>query len=469
MKSPTIELVAVGAVALFAACSDEQSCPQVGGLGGGESVAGNAATGGHGGFGGVGGAITTGGQGGPGGGGTLPFPQPIQEGLIRGVDDQFWANMDDFIFTVVQPSDVRLYATLISAGHYHQQPHRALGIELVRHPESFFANAVLPFLDRYVSSGVIWAVDCMNEPEGLIAGADGNYETWGVSWNQMRAFLAYCASTIHEHYPDLPVSAGSGWHNWDNILAGRYQGLGFDFLDYHYYSDAPAPLSPSALGVSEPVVIGECGQYSEVWDDSLQQTAVTSCFTGARDAGYLAAMSWYYNYAGSDNHHTHLNADGSWRPVKSAFETIGSDPNFQAGLNLAWLSGAYDHDFGVNPLHPTWSVAYDHAAAQGVIADYDGLGIGLMRLWLFEAQEALPFHMLYDDFENDTAYWTVTDPTALSASLIPSFEYDGEQSLVITVAATTPGWYGIAKTWSTDTPRVSGNTTPVTNSAMRWE
>ncbi|MBI4702457.1 MAG: hypothetical protein HY744_15165 [Deltaproteobacteria bacterium] len=124
----------------------------------------------------------TGGAGGSGGAGYPPYPEPSVEGLIRGVDPTFWANMDDFVFGVVQPSGVKLYVTLLAAGQYLEPANRAFGLELVRRPESLFANAVVPWLQRYGPTGAIWAVDCMNEPEALVAGDDGNYEAWAASW-----------------------------------------------------------------------------------------------------------------------------------------------------------------------------------------------------------------------------------------------------------------------------------------------
>ncbi|MBW2525196.1 MAG: hypothetical protein JRI23_13515 [Deltaproteobacteria bacterium] len=449
LDPPVASAALVAALGLAAAptlsgCgADEDSSPAdstaaSGGTGGAEPAGGTASVGG--------------GAGGPAVGGSgayPPYPQPQVEGIIRGVDDTFWANMDDFIFTVVAPSNVKLYVTVMTAAHYLRPEQRALGIELVRHPESLFANAVVPFLDRYGSTGVIWAVDCLNEPEGLVAGNDGNWETWGATWDEMRAFLAYCAGAVHGHDPNLAVSAGSGWHEWVNVAAGRYDGLGFDFYDYHLYDDVPDPPHPATLGVDRPVVIGECGQESEVWDDTLQYTAVRDCFVGARDNGYLAALSWYYNHAGSDNHHTHVDANGDWRPVRQAFDDLVGSPDIALGLNLAWLSGAYRHDFGTNPLEPTWSIAYEHDVAQAVVADYEDVGIGIMRLWLFEAQEALPFHAVFDGFEGVFSGW---EPAGPGVSLAATHDHaeDGTYGLALSVDATAEGWYGIRKRWPSD-------------------
>ncbi len=390
--------------------------------------------------------------------GEPPYPSPSMEGLIIRVDDSFWTSMDDFI-EVIRPSGVRLYVTLITANFYSREERRALGMELIRNPQSYFENAVIPFLERYGNSGAIWAVDCMNEPESLVAGPSGNWSDWGVTWEEMRAFLGYCADVVHLH-SELPVSTGSGWHDWENVADGRFSGIGFDFLDYHYYSDDLAVPPIDTLGVDLPVIIGECGQESEEWDDDLQLSVIRECFGQAQSGGYLAALSWFYDQAGSEDRHCHLNPDGSWRPVRAAFETF-AESELMAGTNLAWFSGAYDHDLAVNPFHPTWGNAYDHDVAASVIADLDSHAVSLLRVMMFEGQEGLWFHTLFDDFESDLDGW---EPLGEGVTLRRAMMHagDGDFSLAVHIDAERQGWYGVSKQWPSEEVRL--NLTPAT----RW-
>ncbi|RPI77239.1 MAG: hypothetical protein EHM45_09875 [Desulfobacteraceae bacterium] len=388
-------------------------------------------------------------------------------GYFKEVDPLFWQNMDDFIFGVVQPSDVKLYVTFLDGNHYSHYPeHRALGAEIVRKPESFINNVLLPFLQRYNASGTIWGVDLVNEPEAMIAGNTGNWAAWGVTWDEMRNFLKTCTTAIHAYNPDIKVSAGSGWHNWTNIQAGRFNNLGFDFVDFHYYHDAPHPAFPTAqqLGVTIPVVLGECGQAGAAWDDTLQYNSVSQALANAESAGYAAALSWYYNYAGSTDKHTHLNANGSWRPVMSVFASYAGHPDFLAGTNLSWLSGAYRHDFGPNPLYPTWPVGYARQTAQDAVDDYVAAGMKLMRLFLFEGQEAIPFYALFHDFEKNNEGWGDLEPVswAVAQSRVKLHASDGLYSLLLTINTRKwqnfkwvyagDGWYGIKKIYGSDTP-----------------
>ncbi len=377
-----------------------------------------------------------------------PHPVPTVDGLTIGVDAAFWDNMDDFLFEVVGPGELELYVTLLDANFYNQGPYRALGMEIIRRPESFFANAVIPFLQRYEGTGALWAVDCLNEPESMVSGSEGNYEDWGVSWEEMRAFLAFCADSVHQA-STVPVSAGSGWHGVDPLVAGRYDGLGLDFLDYHLYADEPLIASVASLDVGLPVVIGECGQGAAARDDQLQYEAVRGCFAGAEAGGYLAALSWYYDHAGSTDAHGILNPDGSWREVAQAFTEFADSPTTRVGVNLAWLDGAYDHDFGVNPFHPEWGVGYEPALARAVVGDLLAHDVSLLRLWLWEGQEALPTHLVFEDFEAGSGGFVPARPevTIYTSTLDAT---DGVASLVLHIEAGAAGWYGVTRSFSED-------------------
>jgi len=384
-----------------------------------------------------------------------PLPEPITDGLVRGVAPEFWRNMDDFVFKHVAPANVRLYVAVQNANHYAKEPYRAYGADLVRHPESYFANVLVPFVERYAD--VLWGIDCMNEPEAIIQGPDGNYADWGVTWDEMRTYLAACADVVHTYGGGaIPVSAGSGWHDWHNLEKGHYDGLGFDFLDAHVYLDSwnlPAANTIASL----PIIIGECGQKSEVRDDALQLAATRSCFSQAASGGYRAALSWYYDYAGSENHLAAKNADGSWRPVGALFrEWSGAGAQrLQTGLNWAWLGGAYDHDFGPNPLHPSWGTAYKSDLAGAVVRDYDATDIAVMRLWAFEGQEAMPFHSVYADFDDDFAGFAAIDRVTTSLALHAAARDpngDDATGLHLTIATAGAGWQGVERTFPANMP-----------------
>jgi hypothetical protein len=78
---------------------------------------------------------------------------------------------------------------------------------------------------------------------------------------------------------------------------------------------------------------------------------------------------------------------------------------FLLGVNLAWLDGAFGHDFGHDPRHPEWGVAYDPAHVDDLLALAQANGIRLLRLWVFERCEGL--------FLDERGVVTGIDPTLL--------------------------------------------------------
>ncbi|MGH9909191.1 MAG: hypothetical protein ACRD32_00980 [Nitrososphaerales archaeon] len=68
---------------------------------------------------------------------------------------------------------------------------------------------------------------------------------------------------------------------------------------------------------------------------------------------------------------------------------------FAFGVNLAWLDGQYDHDFGTNEVMGHDFRAYDDKQKKGNLdayfKDISKMGAHVVRLWLFERFEGLQF------------------------------------------------------------------------------
>jgi hypothetical protein len=68
---------------------------------------------------------------------------------------------------------------------------------------------------------------------------------------------------------------------------------------------------------------------------------------------------------------------------------VNGASTFVKGANLAWLDGQYDHDIGINPLHPQWGCSYNAAHMNQYLADMHTMGITVVRLWLNENKQGL--------------------------------------------------------------------------------
>ena len=94
------------------------------------------------------------------------------------------------------------------------------------------------------------------------------------------------------------------------------------------------------------------------------------------------------------------------QPASAQLLPINGVNTFVKGANLPWLDGAYDHDIGINPLHPSWGCAYNSAHMNQYLADLHSMGITVVRLWLNENKQGL----LLDGNGNVTGL----DPTFLT-------------------------------------------------------
>ena len=81
-------------------------------------------------------------------------------------------------------------------------------------------------------------------------------------------------------------------------------------------------------------------------------------------------------------------AAGAWGTGAQLLPINGVN-TFVKGANLAWLDGQYDHDIGINPLHPSWGCLYNAAHMNQYLADMHSMGISVVRLWLNENKQGL--------------------------------------------------------------------------------
>lgn len=68
---------------------------------------------------------------------------------------------------------------------------------------------------------------------------------------------------------------------------------------------------------------------------------------------------------------------------------VNGGPQFVHGINMGWFDGQYDHDIGVNPLHPEWGTWYDPTKVQQYLEDANAMNANVVRIWLNENKEGL--------------------------------------------------------------------------------
>jgi hypothetical protein len=139
----------------------------------------------------------------------------------------------------------------------------------------------------------VYAFDVLNEIEGSL-----HVNAFAEGWDGARAFMESWARFVHARAPGLRTTVSAGWgSSVKDILAGRFDGVGLDYLDVHLYSDAPKiekgeALAAHARAQGVPIVIGELGQKSEKVDPALQARIVKGVVTEAQRLGFTGVFVW---------------------------------------------------------------------------------------------------------------------------------------------------------------------------------
>jgi hypothetical protein len=257
---------------------------------------------------------------------------------VTGVTAIWAANFADMV-QLAADNGIQLYVTLNNG--------REDWLENPAQAGAYLTNALIPLVQAYKGNTNIFALDLMNEIDGCVQGDLGDWSTNGATWEQAQAYISTFAAAVHNADPTRKVSCSTGWHQWYNL--SYFLGLGLDFYDYHNYQDTPSFPLASSLGMDKPIYIGECGQATANWNDSIQNTCELDALNSACSAGYMGLGEWNWEYPGSDDYLAMVNTNGSWREVDYTIQNwiYGiTNTNFnvsmrRSGTNLllAWQQG----------------------------------------------------------------------------------------------------------------------------------
>ena len=131
------------------------------------------------------------------------------------------------ILDLAAQSNIRVYLCLFDAWAAKHRPATLDPMELAIHGTRFISNT-LTKLCEFLSdhAATIFAIDLMNEPEGLI---EYNITTW----NELESTLNKWCNYLHNNH-DFKCSVG--WMRRKN--AAKYSYLDVDFCDFHIYNES---------------------------------------------------------------------------------------------------------------------------------------------------------------------------------------------------------------------------------------
>jgi len=239
-----------------------------------------------------------------------------EQGNVKGIDDGLLNNIAD-VLNVAKKYDLHIYLCLMDTwgvSVHSQENLPRLNAMIVKEQtrKSFIENALKPLVsDSKIKDSKLFAIDVMNEPEGLYS------SIWRkeIEWSDVISFIKDCTSSIHDS-SDFKVSCG--FQQYQTLMDNKDELKDLDFYDYHEYNDDGSLLPCSNLALTKPCIIGECGQKSERYDDKIYDRAIKKFLKNAWKNGYAGCFVWNYNYKGydaddSNNRHSLIKSDGSWR------------------------------------------------------------------------------------------------------------------------------------------------------------
>lgn len=186
-------------------------------------------------------------------------------------------------------------------------------------------RVVAPVVTRYGPEGLradlgraIEAWDLLNEPDWIVAElSPGRQVEWPIPFDVLAAWVREAAALVHQQASRVTVGGArlrfAGW--WDDPR------LGLDFLQAHAYYDPVHDFDllatpHRALGLTRPLLIGECAAHGDPADPRRQRPPVDvrGLAAAARRGGYLGAWPWSWR-----------GVDRQGAVVRTAMAAIASD------------------------------------------------------------------------------------------------------------------------------------------------
>jgi hypothetical protein len=216
-----------------------------------------------------------------------------------GVDPAMLRNVES-IMQAARRHRVKVYWTALSAnwvwpkndkwfhGHYNILNDR-FGCA-----QSFKWNVLVPILGRiWPYRDHVFGLDLLNEVQAAV-----KHWHFTKGWKGAQAWIYEMTAFVHWWAPGIHVTASSGHSTGvQDLLNGRFSGLGLDFYDIHLYNDTGTipqgqKLRDLARWTGTPIVLGEFGQKTKRRDDDLQYRVTWYFLWSALSLEFKGAFAW---------------------------------------------------------------------------------------------------------------------------------------------------------------------------------
>jgi hypothetical protein len=169
---------------------------------------------------------------------------------------------------------------------------------IIEYPEGFINNALNPLVEQLKDHSAVYAIDMMNEPEGMFK------FTKTVSESSMRDYIKSCSIAINHR---LKTSVGC----MRTKTAKSYSSLPIDFCDIHLYNKrARVERYVSSKYNNKSCIIGECGypidlgffrrRNNEIRGNNEIKTAEKFLINSLQN-GYSGCLVWDHDFTSEEN------------------------------------------------------------------------------------------------------------------------------------------------------------------------
>lgn len=203
------------------------------------------------------------------------------------------------------------------------------GLITTKDKRDSFLQAAADILNDDIIKKSVWAVDVINEPDGVLRDRSmqdeecGNIDT-GITFDHLTEYINDACETIKEKTGHR-VSCGIRKEVFEQFTAKIKNSV--DFFDIHHYDNDGNLPTPAHLG--KECIVGECGQGDRgEKNDSKQKIAVKKFLENSKDLGYSGCFVWDYGFKDGNKPLALINGDETHRPAVHIIK------DFQKELNI---------------------------------------------------------------------------------------------------------------------------------------
>ena len=243
-------------------------------------------------------------------------------GYVIGIDDEFLSNLS-MLFDTAKSFGIKIYLCLLDTWSIYSEPTLDIiqggkqehylqlqntWIKIIRMlvrddaaRDKFFHTALHPLLEHDSIRQNLFAIDLMNEPEGLVS------KDPQIKITDIKNYIITSSNYIRSLEPSIKVSCGFQHFSTIKNIAKELDRY-LDFFDFHEYNrDGNLDHNSITQMTTKPCIVGECGypvsDLGESANDANEAKIVKTIrqfLENANSNGFAGGIAWLEDYSNKD-------------------------------------------------------------------------------------------------------------------------------------------------------------------------